>query len=258
MSRAGVATALCGRLFVAALGISLAACSPPSDEPHGERFGLLSSLPIYRAPQASVADALAQREGAPHWLRAAVEANNTLEPLDVLDAASLARTDTLLLIQPRALTPAEYVTLDQWVRDGGRVLLATDPMLESEPAFALGDPRNPQAISLTGPIEARWGLALEFPSAQSGISGDGAEQVVIDGHEVPVAFGGRFTKMPPAGGDSADCTLRTAGLVAVCSIGKGHAVLIADATLFERDAVSEDGRAAFWSLVGTSGDDLGS
>ena len=258
MNKTLLAAGLGGLLVIGATGFVLSGEGASSsgvqivpDEPHGERFGLSSSLPIYRAPQASVADALSQGAGRPHWLRAAVEAHNSLAPIDVVDPNSLSQIDTLLLIQPRALTPAEYVALDDWVRGGGRVLLVADPMLTGEPSFPLGDPRNPQAIAVTGPIEARWGLEL-----QPGISGDGAErQITLGGQEVPVMLGGTFVKRPPAGGDSADCGLRDGGLIAVCAIGRGRAVLIADATVFEEQIGPKQGSDIFRGLVGIFGDD---
>ena len=237
-----------------AAGLLAAGCAGPSQaspEIEGERFGLMTSLPIYRAPQASVADALAGAgAGQPHWLRAELEARNRLDPLDTLDAGNLADTDILLLIQPRALTPAENVALDQWVREGGRVVLVADPMLESEPRFALGDPRNPQAIAVTGAILARWGLVL-----QPGKYGDGAErQVSIGESAFAVSHGGSFALRTPAGGDPADCALRYENLVAVCAIGEGSAVLLADATPFERTADSGDGAGNLRALLGMLGD----
>ncbi|MEL7689181.1 hypothetical protein [Citromicrobium bathyomarinum] len=261
MNKALLAAGLGGLLAIGATGFvmsgegaSSAGAQIASDRPTGERFGLSSSLPIYRAPQASVADALAQGETKPHWLRAAVEARNSLVPIDVIDANSLSQIDTLLLIQPRALTPAEFVALDTWVREGGRVLLIADPMLVGEPPFAMGDPRNPQAISVTGPIEARWGLEL-----QSGKFGDGAERSVsLGGHDMPVSLGGTFAKRPPAGenpDNSADCELRSGGLMAVCAIGEGHAVLVADATVFEDPVGSDQAADIFWSLIGILGDE---
>ncbi len=258
MNKTLLAAGLGGLLAIGATGFVLSGkdASPQdapiaTDVPHGERFGLLSSLPIYRTPQANVADVLSQEQGEPHWLRMAVEAHNALDPVDAINAQSLSQIDMLLLIQPRALTPAEYVALDDWVRGGGRVLLVADPMLTGEPSFPLGDPRNPQAIALTGPIEARWGLEL-----QPGISGDGAErQMTLGGQEVPVMLGGTFVKRPPAGGDSADCGLRDGGLIAVCAIGRGRAVFIADATVFEEQIGPKQGSDIFRGLMGIFGDE---
>jgi len=251
-------------LVAASLCVTACASSPPTSQAmEGQRFGLMTSLPIYRAPQASVADALRSGNGPDdtrHWLRAELEAGNTLMPIDLLDPASLAQTDILLLIQPHALTPAEYVALDDWVRGGGQVLLVADPMLSGEPGFALGDPRNPQAIALTAPIHARWGLQL-VPDGEGatphdhGKDGDGADHAVPAGpHGIPVLYGGTFEERPAAGGDPADCALRYEGLVAVCTIGAGRAVLLADATIFESGGESGDGAGIFWSLLGMLGE----
>jgi len=256
-------------LLAASLLVSACGSSPqPPQAMEGQRFGLMTSLPIYRAPQASVADALrsgAGQDETRHWLRAELEADNTLAPIDLLDRASLAQTDILLLIQPHALTPTEYVALDEWVRGGGQVFLVADLMLSGEPRFALGDPRNPQAIALTGPIHARWGLQLvadeggRGPQGHGahahGKDGDGAEQAMPAGPDgVPVILGGTFEKRPAAGGDPADCELHYEGLVAVCTIGAGRAVLMADATIFESERETGEGVGIFWSLLGMLGD----
>ncbi|MBB3033399.1 DUF4350 domain-containing protein [Alteriqipengyuania lutimaris] len=255
----------------------LMAGTPGAPEAKDTRFGLMSSLPIYRMPQASVADALVVGGDATgvHWLRRVVEANNSLDPVDMLDPAGLARLDTLLLIQPRALTPAENVALDDWVRAGGKVLLVADPMLVSEPTFALGDPRNPQAIAVSGPILARWGLTLESEvdarhRADPGIGGDDPgierdgthrhaddEMLDLEGATIPVTLGGHFALRAPAGGAPADCELREARLIAVCDIGEGRAVLLADATMFERSPAPSDAPDAFWALMGMVRDEPG-
>jgi len=248
-----VGAALAGLLAIGALALTLGGPEQTVEQPSGQRFGLMTSLPIYRAPQASVAEMLQQAETEPHWLRSTVEEQNTLDPLDVLDAESLGRIDTLLLVQPNALTPAEYVALDNWVRGGGTALLVTDPMLSSEPGFALGDPRNPQAVSVSGPIEARWGLRLE-----PGMSGDGHERMVEVGDiRLPVVAGGRLTTIPPAGGDSADCDLRSEGLIATCAIGDGHVTVVADATVFEDAGASAKKAKALWFLLGMARDARG-
>lgn len=243
-----LAAVIGGALLAAGLGTALVAVPKPSTGMENQTFGLMTSLPIYRAPKASVAEALAAQDGAgqPHWLRQVVEARNSLDPVDLLDSASLAKLDYLLLVQPRALTPGENVALDEWVRAGGQVLLVADPMLITEPRFALGDPRNPQAISVTGPIHARWGLELE-----PGIDGDARESLAdLGAARLPVVLGGSFAKRPPEGGDPADCDLYAERVVAVCTIGEGRAVLVADATMFERASPSSDAEAAFWALLG--------
>ena len=77
-----------GAMAAAALGFH----GFPGEGP-GERdgrIGLMSSLPLYRAPESSVAEALAAQSVRHHWVRAVLEKRGTLEPLDVLDPDSLA------------------------------------------------------------------------------------------------------------------------------------------------------------------------
>ena len=239
-----------GAMAAAALGFH----GFPGEGP-GERdgrIGLMSSLPLYRAPESSVAEALAAQSVRHHWVRAVLEKRGTLEPLDVLDPDSLAQIDRLLLVQPRALTAAENVALDTWVRAGGNVLLVADPLLVGEPRFALGDPRNPQAISLSGPILARWGLALE-PGKEGD---DGVRFVSVGDHDLPVALGGRFSLRPAAGGGQGDCRLRNDALIAVCSIGAGRVVALADATLFESDPAPAGAEDMLAALLGMARDDV--
>lgn len=268
MNKRTRAAGVAGMAIAGVMAALLIAQTPAPPEPRDTRFGLMSSLPIYRMPQASIADALAvDGEGdRAHWLRRALEADNSLEPVDMLDPAGLAPIDVLLLVQPRALTPAENVALDDWVRAGGKVLLVADPMLVSEPHFALGDPRNPQAIAVSGPILARWGLTLEGDvdarhGDGPGIDGDGmhrhkTEEVLdLAGVSIPVIMGGHFALRAPAGGAPAECELRKGRLIAVCDIGEGRAVLLADATMFERSPAPSDAGDAFWALLGMMRDD---
>ena len=53
---------------------------------------------------------------------------------------------TLLAIQPRALPAEELVALDNWVRDGGRIVLLADPMLEWPSERPLGDRLRPPTM----------------------------------------------------------------------------------------------------------------
>lgn len=89
----------------------------------------------------------------------------TVEPLD--DPTQLPETGArrLLLAQPRALTPAQLVAIDRWVRAGGRALVLADPMLRWPSDLPIGDRRRPPATSLLGPLLTRWGFA---PGVQEG------------------------------------------------------------------------------------------
>ena len=245
MNKGWLAVGLSALLALGAVAATTLGLDDGLGDPDGDT-GLMTSLPIYRTPQSSVSEALAAQNVQRHWVREALEGRGSLAPVDSLDTESLEPLDRLLLVQPRAFAPAENVALDNWVRSGGKVLLVADPMLVSEPSFALGDPRNPQAIAVSGTILARWGLEL-----QPGTSGDaGVRFVSVEGVDLPVALGGSFAAREPAGGGSADCRLRNGGLIAVCDIGRGRVVALADATLFESDPAPASAEDALAALLG--------
>lgn len=123
----------------------------------------------------------------------------------------------LLAVQPRALPAEELVALDKWVRRGGRLLLLADPMLDWPSERPLGDARRPPAVFPDTGLLHHWGLRLEAPD------GHGPRQLDLDG--TPVLTGSPGTLERIAGA----CEIGKNGLVARCRIGKGQAVIIADA-----------------------------
>lgn len=190
---------------------------------------LFTSLPIYWSEAPDIATML-KEEPEPHWARRAIETRRALRPVDALGADTLARGGDLLMIQPRPLAPAENVALDVWVGKGGRLLLFADPALTADSAFSIGDRRRPQDIVLLSPILARWGLQLEFDEEQA----RGEHPVALgEGLTVPVNLPGRFVAVRGGRGDST-CRLLADGLAADCRVGRGRALVIADAALFER------------------------
>lgn len=78
---------------------------------------------------------------------------------------------------------------------------------------------------MLSPILARWGLRLEFDEDQPG----GVRDVRLMGVDVPVHLPGKFA----ATGSVNLCELLADGLAAQCRIGKGRALILADAALFE-------------------------
>jgi hypothetical protein len=144
-----------------------------------------------------------------------------IRPLDVLDDASLTSGRLLLLAQPRALAPAELVAVDAWVRRGGKALILTDPALAWPTELALGDIRRPPAIGLLGPLLTHWGLDLVPPEQRTAVISPSGP------HERRLAMfaPGRFVK---AGGT---CAVDRQGHIARCSLGKGQAILVADADM---------------------------
>lgn len=191
-------------------------------------LGLFTSLPILWSEQADLRDVLSASK-RPHWARAVLERHGKVVALDTL--LDFARLDRLIIAQPRPLSPDENVALDRWVRQGGRVLLFADPMLTQESAFALGDRRRPQDVALMSPILGRWGLELRFDEQQP----DGLRENA--GEALPVNLAGELALK--AGGSDARCAIGAQALVARCKVGKGRAVIVADAALLDTEASAE-------------------
>lgn len=187
-----------------------------------------------------------------HWARERLEERFRLIPVDYLSGEVLAGHERLLLAQPRALSPEENVALDRWVRQGGRLLLFADPWMTGESRFGIGDRRRPQDVALLSPILEHWGLRLEFVEAQA----PGIAQRDIAGGEIagsdtptarmpvnlPVNLPGRFAALESASPedraldhrpDRARCRLAGEAVLALCRLGEGRIVVLADAALLD-------------------------
>jgi hypothetical protein len=216
------------RAIVAALLILAGACqaegsAPEADNAAAQELGLMGTIPLYWGEEAAFGDTLSGNASS-HWARNRLEGRFALRPLDTLSDTTLGDIDFLLLAQPRALTPAENVALDTWVRDGGRLLLFADPMLTGESRFAIGDPRRPQDVILLSPILARWGLRLEFDDTQP--AGPSVLDAVVP---IPANLPGRFAVVEGQG----RCDLGAAGVLARCAVGDGRVVVLADAAVLD-------------------------
>jgi hypothetical protein len=192
-----------------------------SDRPE---LGLMGTIPIYWGEAGDFGELVAGGQDA-HWARTRLEADYRLSPLDTLDEASLAGIDFLMLAQPRALSPAENVALDAWVRGGGKLLLFADPMLTGESRFAIGDRRRPQDVILLSPILDHWGLALAFDEDRPA----GPVLIPAVGTPIPVNLPGSLE----VGDGEAACALLAANVLAECRIDRGSALVLADAALLD-------------------------
>jgi hypothetical protein len=236
---------LIGIALLALTGACRADSAPPeqpvaSGEAQTARppLGLMGTIPLYWGEAGDFGEVLGGASEA-HWARAQLEREFDLRPLDTLDAESLAGIDYLLLAQPRALSAAENVALDAWVRGGGRLLLFADPLLTGESRFAIGDRRRPQDVVLLSPILDHWGLKLRFDEdAQAG------PRVIADGAAaIPVDLPGSFAVEAGA----AECRLVAEDVLAVCNLGAGRAVVLADAAVLD---LHEPAPAAPTALAG--------
>lgn len=191
---------------IAGLGRDL---GPRSDKP---ALALLTSLPLIFGERFGL-------EGGGSPTLARLEQRYTVQPIAVADAASLKGRKLLLMAHPRAQPAEALVELDQWVGDGGRVLLLADPKLDWPSERPLGDLlRPPPAFADTG-LLMHWGLALSGPTAA------GPAERNVERIDVVTSSAGKLA--------SRSCELLGEGLVARCRIGRGQATIIADADFID-------------------------
>ncbi len=199
--------------------------------------GLFTSLPIVW-PEADNVSSLIGAGSGKHWVLATLERQGPVVPLDRFNQGDgkLAGLGLIVMAQPRPLAAEESVALDRWVRAGGRLLVFADPMLTQHSAFALGDKRRPQDIVMLGPLLRHWGLVLHFDPGQAA----GERSVPGLGLNIPVNLPGTFTRASR----HAPCRLQAKRIAAECRIGKGRALILADAALLEPQEGDSHGRAA--------------
>ena len=120
--------------------------------------------------------------------------------------------------EPRVLVVEleDLVALDRWVRDGGRLLLLADPMLEWPSKRPLGDPLRPPPMFADTGLLAHWGLRLDAPEEPGKATRE---------------FGARTVETMSPGTLYGRCAIGRDGFVAHCRIGKGKATVVADADL---------------------------
>jgi hypothetical protein len=188
-----------------------------ADQPRPELF-LLTALPLVWSEDFGL-----DQPGSPALER--LQQDYRVTPVDL--PSDLPDGALLLAAQPRALPAEELVALDKWVRAGGRMLLLADPMLEWPSELPLGDRRRaPMGYADTGLLK-RWGLRLDAPEQR------GSKQAAIGGQAVLTASPGTLVALGKG------CDLAGGGLVARCRIGKGEAIVIADADILN---VGSEGR----------------
>ena len=210
-----------GLLFCAAALLScwLAGDPPvaPSPEPR-PTLAVISALPLFwREGEAE----LNARADAP--IVTTLRERFDLRPVDSPLSPAVRKASALLLAQPRAFAPAEVVALDGWVRDGGHLLLLADPLLRWPSSLPLGDRRRPPIVSMAGALLDHWGVELLPPD----IVGE-QRHMLGDGRLITTLGSSRFARRP-----NAPCRVEQHGLVARCQLGKGDAVLVADADLID-------------------------
>ena len=218
---------LVGMLLVLGLIFLLSAVRYLRPEQHTARplLGLMTTLPLQWSEGGIEADISNDAQPHPVYLR--LQQQYDVRPIDSFNMLETPKISLLILAQPRALAPTELVALDQWVREGGQLLLLADPALQWGSLYPLGDKRRPLFTSLLSPLFSHWGLELVLPMT------DMAEISLreIDGLTIRTQTPGEW--LPKTGGDGAKCQIAAHKLLADCNVGKGRALLVADADLLD-------------------------
>lgn len=157
-------------------------------------------------------------------------------PISTSAAAELAKGRLLLMAQPFAQSPENLVALDQWVRDGGRVLLLADPMLEWPSSRPLGDPLRPPPSFVDTGLLAHWGLRLDAPDER------GIAERRLSGATISTASPGKLF---------GTCSIEQSKFVAECRLRKGRAIVVADADFLNGENLGPTGGRNLDSLLAT-------
>ena len=223
---------------VALLLLSCREATPakPPDKARPELF-LLTSLPLAWSESFGL-----DQPGSPAL--AALEGRYRVTLVDL--PSQVPAGGLLLAAQPRALPAEELVALDSWVRRGGRLVLLADPLLEWRSDLPLGDKRRPpMAFPDTGLLR-HWGLRLDAPEER------GPRQLPLGSRMVLTASPGTLVRA------NGRCAAGDGGLRARCSLGKGEAIVIADADFLDLGTGGLDGPtddnlpALLWQLAAVS------
>ena len=212
------------------------------------KLGLFTTLPIYWGEGGAI-DAILASGAERDWVRAELERDFEIVPLDTLEAEQLGQLNRVFLAQPRPLAPSENVSFDAFIARGGQALIMADPRLTRHSEYAIGDRRRPQDVALLSPILARLGARLEYDDMQQG----GPRLVEADEVAFPVNQAGRFVSVPSDVVPDGCAVKADAAILARCERGEGVVYLFADAALldWEEDAqtVPAEQRAAFRALL---------
>ncbi|WP_069336262.1 Gldg family protein [Sphingobium yanoikuyae] len=141
----------CVALAAALLLLGFGPARPISSQPDRPVLAVITALPLFWEEGGA-----GTRRDAPivTLLRSRFE----VRPIDDVRALAASGAPVLLLAQPRPMTPQALVALDRWVRDGGRLLLLTDPHLRWPSGLPLGDRRRAPMVGTLGPLLAHWGV----------------------------------------------------------------------------------------------------
>lgn len=194
------------------------------ETPETLEIQLMTSLPIIWGEGASLGDILSD-DTPPYPIYSYWQKRYKIEPVDSFENLQKSETDIVILAQPRAMAPADLADIDAWVRGGGRAIVMTDPALVWPSELPLGDNRRPLISGLLSPLLSHWGLELVVLEDME------RAFVELDFGDLKIATAGVGAFRPLAAKTSAraDCQFSSGNILADCKVGKGRAILIADA-----------------------------
>jgi hypothetical protein len=175
--------------------------------------------------------AVVRNEAAPDPLVTRLSKQGKLDFVDSVAGLQAAKPDIAILVQPRALSPEEYVRLDNWVRAGGRLLVFADPALQWPSELPFGGPERPLFTSMLSPILAHWGLELALPMDAT----EEAVQVDYQGSSLVLVSPGIWIASEEAKNAKGQCRIDPARYFAECRPGKGQVLLVADADMLNAE-----------------------
>lgn len=205
----------------------------PVDSGPKPPLALMTTLPLQWSEGGVEADLA--KDAVPHPAFTRLSAHYDITSIDDLDAWAPRPRQMLLLAQPRAFAPRELVRLDKWLRQGGRVMILADPALQWGSLYPLGDKRRPLFTSMLSPLFAYWGVELVLPLEV---------EVPASMRKIGVFHFRTVTPgewLPKESAAKNRCAILAKGLLADCRVGRGRAVLVADADFLD---------AAFWEGQG--------
>lgn len=183
------------------------------------KLALMSSIPLILG-EVDV-EQMARGESDPSAAYLLLKQYYDIVPIDTIDDR-LSEVKLLLLAQARPLSASELVAVDQWVRQGGNIIILSDVALQWPSDYALGDKRRPLFTSLLSPLFVYWGLEQLF--------------LIEDINEQMISLGDyNVTTVTPSewalienDSQNVDCKLSDNRFEANCRVGKGKAILIGD------------------------------
>ena len=219
-------------LLVAAAGLALAmnlrGAATSTAEPFEKApLALLTSLPIVFGEDFDL-----KSVGSP--VLTALSRDFNVAPIGTTNAKEL-HNPLLLMAQPPAQTAENLVALDDWVRNGGRILLLADPLLEWRSSRPLGDPLRPATTFADTGLLAHWGLRLDAPDQRGPVAR------TIAGYSVMTVSPGSLY---------GSCRISADRLVAECHVGKGWAVVVADADLLDVQNLGDGAENNLRAVIG--------